>query len=109
LVKRRRKLAKRMQANKIPIIIIIKFFIIIILNIAEPRTLTDFLARRNEMDGIRSTHWKERMSYKMLIRKPERKRLLWIRRRRTEDNIKMNLEGIECVVIDRIRSIGGIL
>jgi len=34
--------------------------------------------------------------YRVLVGKPEGKRPLWRRRRRWEDNIKMDLQGVEC-------------
>jgi len=38
--------------------------------------------------------------YRVLVGKPEGKRLLGRPRRRWEDNIKIDLEGVECEVMD---------
>jgi len=40
--------------------------------------------------------------YRALVAKPERKRPLGRRRRRWEDNIKMDLQGMECGGMDWI-------
>ena len=40
--------------------------------------------------------------YRVLVGKPEEKRLLWRTRRRWENNIKMNLQEVRCGGIDWI-------
>jgi len=40
--------------------------------------------------------------YRVLVRKPERKRPLGRPRRRWEDNIKMNLQEVGCGILDWI-------
>jgi hypothetical protein len=55
------------------------------------------------MGGVYSMHYVcVRYEYKMLVGKPERKRPLWRPRRRWEDNIKMDLKEMGCVVVDWI-------
>ena len=48
-----------------------------------------------------------RAVYKVLIWKPERKRPLQRPRRRWEDNIKMDLQEVECGGMDRIELVQG--
>ena len=50
------------------------------------------VARMGERRGV----------YRVLVRKPERKRALGRPRRRWEDNIKMDLKEVGCAGMDRI-------
>jgi hypothetical protein len=58
---------------------------------------------KNGMGGICSTYGgEERGVYRILVGKPEGKRLLGRPRRRWEDNIKMNIQEEGCVGVDWI-------
>ena len=48
------------------------------------------------MGGARSTYGERRGIYRVLLGKPERKRPLERPRRRWEDNIKKDLQEVEC-------------
>jgi hypothetical protein len=50
----------------------------------------------NEMGGACSTCGERRGVYRVLVRKPERKRPLGRPRRRWEDNIKVDLQEVGC-------------
>jgi hypothetical protein len=54
------------------------------------------------MGGACSTNGEKRNSCRIMVRKPERKRPLGRFRRRSEDNIKMNLREIEWAGMDWI-------
>ena len=54
------------------------------------------------MDGAYSTYGESRCVYRVLVGKPEEKRPLGRRRRRWEDNIKMDLQEVECRGLDWI-------
>jgi len=54
------------------------------------------------MGGACSSYGREESLYKVLVRKPERKRPLRRPRRRWEDNIKMNIEEVGCGIMDWI-------
>jgi hypothetical protein len=58
------------------------------------------------MGGACSTNGVKRNAYRILVGKPERKRPLKIRRRRWEDNIKMDRTGLIWL---RIGTSGGLL
>jgi hypothetical protein len=51
---------------------------------------------KNEMGGACSAYGRV---YRVLVRKPEGKRPIWRPRRRSEDNIKMELQAVGCGVI----------
>jgi hypothetical protein len=55
------------------------------------------------MGGACSTYEGEERVYRVLVGKPEGKRSLGRHRRRWEDNIKMDLQEVECWVIDWIK------
>jgi hypothetical protein len=54
------------------------------------------------MGGACSPDGEERGLYEVFMRKPEGKRPLGRTRRRWEDNIKMDLQEVGCVGMDRI-------
>jgi len=54
------------------------------------------------MGGTRSTYVGEETVYRVLVRKPEVKRLLGRPRRRWEDNIKIELQKVGCGSMDWI-------
>ena len=54
------------------------------------------------MDGAYNTYGESRCIYRVLVGKPEGKRQLGRRRRRWEDNIKMDLQEVECRGLDWI-------
>jgi len=53
--------------------------------------------------GCVALMWERRDVYRVLVRKPEGKRLLWIPRRRWEDNIKMDLQEVGCRCMDCVQ------
>jgi hypothetical protein len=53
------------------------------------------------MGGACSTYGERRILLQVLVGKPEGKRPLW-RRRRWEDSNKMDLQEVECGVVDWI-------
>jgi hypothetical protein len=55
---------------------------------------------KNEMGGAYSTYEERRGAYRVLVGKPEGKRLLGRPRCRWEDNIKMELQDVGCEVMD---------
>jgi hypothetical protein len=54
------------------------------------------------MGGACSTYGERRGLYRVYVGKPEGKRLLGRPRRRWEYNIKMDLQGVRCGIIDWI-------
>jgi len=56
----------------------------------------------NEMGGACSTYGERRGVYRVLVGKPEGKRSLGRPGRRWEDNIKMDLQELECGCMDWI-------
>jgi hypothetical protein len=68
--------------------------------------LTQYFAgdkiEKNEMGGGCSADGDERGVYRVLVGKPEGKRPLGRPRRRWEDNIKMDLQEVECGGMDWI-------
>ena len=59
---------------------------------------------KNEMGGACSTHGGEEMFiYRVLVGKPEGKRPLGRPSRRWDDNIRMDLQEVECRYMDWIR------
>jgi hypothetical protein len=54
------------------------------------------------MDGACSSNGEGRYLYRVLVRKPERKRPLGRPRRRRENNITMDLQEVGCGVMDWI-------
>jgi hypothetical protein len=59
------------------------------------------------MGGACSTYGKSRGVYRVLVRKPEGKRLLGRPRRRCEDNIKMDLQEVGCWGMDWFELVQG--
>jgi hypothetical protein len=57
---------------------------------------------KNEIDGAFSAGGVVRGVYSVLVRKPGGKRPLGRPRRRWEDNIRMDLQGVGCVGMDWI-------
>ena len=57
---------------------------------------------KNEIGGVCSTYGEGRGEYRVLVEKPEEKRPLGRPRRRWKDNIKMDLQGVECGSMDWI-------
>jgi hypothetical protein len=57
---------------------------------------------KNEISGACSTDGVERGVYKVLVGKPKGKRPLGRRRRRWEDNIKMDIQEVGCGGMDWI-------
>jgi hypothetical protein len=57
---------------------------------------------KNEMGEVCSTDGDMKGVYRILVGKPEGKRLLGRHRRRWEDNIKMDLQEVECGGMDWI-------
>jgi hypothetical protein len=59
--------------------------------------LLEFSNQGDELDGTCSIHGEMKNAYKVLVGKPEGKRLLlWRLRHRWEGNIKMDLTEVEC-------------
>jgi len=56
----------------------------------------------NEMGGACSAYGERRDVYKVLVGKPEGKRPLERSRRRWKDNIKIDLQEVRCMGMDRI-------
>jgi hypothetical protein len=56
-----------------------------------------------------SKHGEKRNTYAILVGKPERNRPLGIPRNRWEDNIKIDLRGMELCAMDWIGTSGGLL
>jgi hypothetical protein len=56
----------------------------------------------NEMDGACRTYGEGRGVYRVLVGEPEGKRPVGIARRRWEDNIKMDVQEVECEFMDWI-------
>jgi hypothetical protein len=66
------------------------------------------------MGGACSTYWGEESVYRVLVGKPEGKRPLVKHRHRWEDNIKIDLQGLDVGVWTgwrwlRIGTVGGLL
>jgi len=55
-----------------------------------------------EMSGACSTYWEGRDAHRVLVEKPEGNRPLGRPRRSWEDNIKMDLQEVECGGMDWI-------
>ena len=68
--------------------------------------LTQYCSRdkiqKNEVGGACSTYWVWRGVYRILVGKPEGKRLLGRPRRRWEDNIKIDHQEVGCGGMDWI-------
>jgi hypothetical protein len=62
----------------------------------------NYQVKEDEMGGACSTNGEKRNAYRILVGKPEGKRLLERPRRRCEDNIKMDLRKIGWRGIDWI-------
>ena len=56
--------------------------------------------KKNEMGGACSVYGGSRGIYRVVVGKPERKRSLGRPRRRWEDNIKMDIQEVECGGMD---------
>jgi hypothetical protein len=54
------------------------------------------------MGGACSAYGELRVVYRVVVGKPEGKRPLWRQKHRWEDNIKMDLQELECGVMDWI-------
>jgi len=59
-------------------------------------------SRRMRWAGHVAIMGEERGVYRVLVGKPEGKRPLWTPRRRWVDNIRMDLQEVGCVHVDRI-------
>jgi hypothetical protein len=60
------------------------------------------IAEKNKMDGTYSMYGERRGVYKVLVGKPEGKRPLGRPRHRWDDNIKVDINEVECRVMDSI-------
>ena len=68
----------------------------------SPNTVRVIKSRIMRWAGHVARMGEKRGVYRVLVGKPEGKRPLWRPRRRWEDNIKMDLQGVECGGMDWI-------
>jgi len=69
---------------------------------SSPNIIRVIKSRRIRWAGHVARMGEKRVVYRVLVGKPERKRPLGRPRRRWDDNIKMNLQEVECGGIDWI-------
>jgi len=67
---------------------------------SSPNTLRVIKSRRMRWAGHVACMWERRGIYRVLVGKPEGKRPLGRPRRRWEDNIKIDLQEVECGSMD---------
>jgi hypothetical protein len=68
----------------------------------SPNIVRVIKSRRMRLEGHVLSMWERRGVYRGLVIKPEGKRPLGRPRLRWEDNIKMNLQEVECGIMDWI-------
>ena len=68
----------------------------------SPNTVWEIKSRRLKWEGHVARMGKRRGVYRVLVGKPEGKRLLGRHRRRWDDNIKMDVQEVGCGGVDWI-------
>ena len=68
----------------------------------SPNIVPVFKSRRMRLEGHVACVGERRGLYRVLVAKPEAKKLLWRTRRRWEDNIKIDLQELVCRGMDWI-------
>jgi len=70
---------------------------------SSPNIVRVIESRRMRWVGHVASMGERRGVYRVLVGKPERNRLLGRPRRRWEDNVKMDLQEVGCVIVDGIK------
>jgi len=69
---------------------------------SSPNIVRVIKSRRMRLEGNVVSMWERRVTYRMLVGKPEGKRPLGRPRLRWEDNVRMNRQEVECGIMDWI-------